>query len=393
MNTTANPPWGRVDFSHNKSFWNRWGHGAALPFRIRNLVAVQSALRDNLIASSLFGGTLRDAFHLGALAPDHDDDLIVSDDDFLKLPKIGIPALEALGFSVIRNTPSILSVLRDGRYIDIHPFDQWPIETVEFLLHGSSMQMHVKSAEILEEKYGPSDPNRLVPGESRTRAHLKSGLQKATELARHGRVSPVGMLLRVSRELRRRLRLKISQKHRSGQLVLLTREDFLQLKIDADSAGNWAWRGQHLRAICNEGETFDDVLARKAVEKPQRPSDIVETPLDRAVEEPVSLSRSFWKRGNNFFYYPFLYGFRHQVLPYHAANLYILSGQRPMLYSAEYFESLPAMTESEIRSFLRSNPIEITNGAVTSGRHRAAAMLGRLHRGEVYIELAAVVKQ
>ena len=45
------------------------------------------------------------------------------------------------------------------------------------------------------------------------------------------------------------------------------------------------------------------------------------------------------------------------------------------------------MTDDEIISFLKDNPIEITNNFITSGRHRVSAMCGRMIKGKKYLPL------
>ena len=47
------------------------------------------------------------------------------------------------------------------------------------------------------------------------------------------------------------------------------------------------------------------------------------------------------------------------------------------------------MTEVEIGQFLKSNPIEISNNAIVSGKHRAFAMIGRIINGKEYIKFRA----
>ena len=93
-----------------------------------------------------------------------------------------------------------------------------------------------------------------------------------------------------------------------------------------------------------------------------------------------------------FFAAPVLYGFRHLVMPYRGANLYINRGLSPSLFSSQYFESLAQMTDEEIELFLSLHPLEVTDDYLTSGRHRASAMLGRLLRGEPYIPFSVVVR-
>ena len=43
------------------------------------------------------------------------------------------------------------------------------------------------------------------------------------------------------------------------------------------------------------------------------------------------------------------------------------------------------MNEEELRTFLKDNPIEVTNNCVTSGKHRVYAMIGRIAKGKDYI--------
>ncbi len=46
------------------------------------------------------------------------------------------------------------------------------------------------------------------------------------------------------------------------------------------------------------------------------------------------------------------------------------------------------MTDVEIGVFLRANPVTARKGSLIAGRHRAAAMFGRLLREETYIPVA-----
>ena len=55
------------------------------------------------------------------------------------------------------------------------------------------------------------------------------------------------------------------------------------------------------------------------------------------------------------------------------------------LYSADYYKELEIMTDSEIEQFLKENPIEITLNFITSGKHRVAAMIGRILENKDYI--------
>ena len=382
---TDNALWGAVDFAHNKSFWKRWGHDAALPFRVRNLFDLQLILLELSIPSCLFGRTLRDALNIGALMPDHDDDLLIDRENFPALIVRGGSKFLASGFEVIRNSSSIISLCRDGRYIDIHPFDREIEGVPQVALHGFQFHIHQDSREILREKYGDYlDATGQVVSPRISVSTALAGLVKSARFALLSTTNFRGALRRVLSELRRRLRPARSVGASQNIPTALSVDEFLDLKVDADDARNWDWRGAHLKKAINRGETFGQALSRLRNNPEFLEGGAVETPLDYPVEEPVNLSRSFWKRGNNFFIYPFLFGFRHLVVPYHAANLYILAARGPRLYSRQYYEALPAMSVPEIKLFLRNNPIEVTRGAVTSGRHRAMAMFGRIFRDEGY---------
>ena len=72
------------------------------------------------------------------------------------------------------------------------------------------------------------------------------------------------------------------------------------------------------------------------------------------------------------------------VTPYKDANEYIKQDNDVKLYSAKYYEELEIMTDDEIELF-KENPIEVTLDFVTSGKHRVAAMIGRILENKGYI--------
>lgn len=377
--------WDETDFELNKFFWSRWGNDSSLPFRMRNLNNVQLVLQENQISSWLYGNTLRDFIIRQSLGSDHDDDIMISFSKLQDIPESVIHQLETHGFSLIRKEPEIWSVFRDGRYLDIHPANLESHVTLESRLHGVTVWIHKDSDAILERKYPKS-----------------SRIQQALSLI----VAAINLAFRPPRKLnwveiweRKREKWKKVAIGRIAKLVRyrktrpLSLREFLALKMDEDNSVNWSWRGSHLTKLLNQGESIGAMLERLKQNDSNLIEGIEETPLDSPVEEPLHLSRAFWKRGNNFFLYPFLYGFRHLVMPYHAANLYILAGRGPSLYSRDYFIDLTPMTDEEVRRFLSQNPIEIKRGSITSGRHRATAMAGRLHRGETYIPIHARVQR
>ena len=383
--------WGGADFDLNKAFWRHWGHDAALPFRVRNLVDLTELLRERRVSSWLYGGSLRDVFTNGALSVDHDDDVMCELGDLANLPRKFFADLKAHGFSVIRNSTDMISVSRDGRYIDIHPCDRSSLGTIAVHAHGVYLVIHEESEEILRKKYKPRfSIDGLFSAPVTILVFFRESLNKLNKLRQQPEVNFADICILSFRELRRVLSRATPSMHRAKRSMELSMEDFLALKIDADASLNWDWRGAHLAKVVTKGETFGQAIQRIKNDPSSLDSFVTETPLSNTVEEPINISRSFWKTGNNFFLFPFLFGYRHLVVPYHAANLYIRAKRGPELYSKQYFEALPVMSDAEIATFLRENPLEITRGALSSGRHRAIAMAGRLYRGEPYIPLFAV---
>ena len=87
------------------------------------------------------------------------------------------------------------------------------------------------------------------------------------------------------------------------------------------------------------------------------------------------------------FIYPIYFEFRKNVVPYKKANDYISKNKTPNIYSYEYYENLPSMSDEEVVKFLEKNPIEITNNYITSRRHRVSAMCGRIINGKDYLPI------
>jgi hypothetical protein len=319
-----------------------------------------------------FGRTLRDLHATNSLQEDHDDDMLVNLDSPQQIAQTLSNSLAKSGFEIIRENNQMVSISRHNRYIDLHPAGkESPISTVEIMAHGATLEIRIDSEKILAAKYGSE-----VVQVPETRASLRANLARTLESARRH-------IYRVSSG---------SKKNPPARrLVRLSEDQFLSLRFEQSDANNWSWREQHLAALVEKGETLRETLARFSTQSFSEISRTIrEVPTASPFPEPINLARDFWKMGNNFFIYPFLYGFRHQVMPYAGANLYILSGIEPRLYTKEYYAQLPEMSESEIERFLQDRPLEITNNAFSSGRHRVAAMLGRLWRGEPYLPVHAL---
>lgn len=366
--------WSAVDFQLNKQFWKTWGPSAALPFRLRNLIDVQNLLWDNLgVGTSLYGTTLRHAINHRALKADHDDDLVCASDSIEKVKFWLRENCRSTGFSVIREEPGLISIERDGRYIDVRAS---PISLTGFVtseLHGLPFSFAQNFTDLLDDKYGVG---RWATGDVAS--------PTTNPKSRGAKASRGGHLLESLRFF------WPAKPEGSRELRVLSEQEFLSLKIDAPDALNWDWRGSHLAPLMMPGQTFEDALeALSGTTETDLLRSLSEVDTSQPFTEPLNISRRFWKSGSNLFAYPFLYGFRHGVMPYSASNLYILAGLKPDLFTESYFESLPAMSEGEIKNFLRENPIEVVDGCITSGRHRATAMLGRIWHGRGYIPVWA----
>jgi hypothetical protein len=169
----------------------------------------------------------------------------------------------------------------------------------------------------------------------------------------------------------------------------LTYNNFRNLQFEPKNSINWLLRKNHLYLLSDNKKYFSikSIVShlRKNDNLTKKLKKIVEVDTREVFDEPIHLNRNFWESGNNFFIYSAYFEFRKNVVPYKGSNNYIESNPSTMLYSYEYYENLDKMNDNEIREFLINNPIEITNRHITSGRHRVAAMIGRLAKNKPYI--------
>ncbi len=166
-------------------------------------------------------------------------------------------------------------------------------------------------------------------------------------------------------------------------------KNFHKLDFEPLDSVNWLLRKNHLNVLTENKKHIsvgsiinylkdDDFFTKKI-------NNINEVDTSTPFSEPIHLNRDFWESGNNFFIYPAYFEFRKNVVSYKNSNEYIRNVTFPQLYSFDYYENLDKMSDEEITEFLINNPIEITNRHITSGRHRVAAMMGRMVRNKPYI--------
>jgi len=120
--------------------------------------------------------------------------------------------------------------------------------------------------------------------------------------------------------------------------------------------------------------------------------EVKETDTRKSFYSNNNFDKKFWQSGNNYFIYNIKYQFREGVINYQNVNEYIEGINKPMLYSKTYYESLKPMPENEIKKMLIKNSIEIEDCAITSGKHRAFAMVGRIISNQPYIPFWAIIK-
>jgi hypothetical protein len=284
--------------------------------------------------------------------PDHDDDVATFLTNKDLVHRKAYPMLKRRGFQAIRNNDDFFSVIRNNRYIDICFFRK----------NGEKIGY---TGKWFPEHYFKQFSSVPYAGRNYPVPH------------------PADALLREMYPQERPVKQKS---------VPLSREEFLNCKIEDDNSINWTLRAPHLNAITENGKITKVVDIIDCFSNPNKiealkDAWIVETDTSRPFSDPINLCEPFWQTGNNFFFYSIYYGFRKNVLPYMKANEYIKQGTTPLLYTGDYYECLEPMSYKEIETFLAEKPIVVENGCITHGQHRACAMIGLLAAGNEYVPL------
>lgn len=167
------------------------------------------------------------------------------------------------------------------------------------------------------------------------------------------------------------------------------------MMIEPLDSPNWYWRKPHLDIVTDNGRCIKvkDIIEHIKTNYSKLIQGVEETDTSRPFKKNHNYDMRFWHSGNNFFIYNVAYEFRKNVTAYHDADNYIANKQLPILYSAEYYESLKMMSETEINKFLCSNLIEVHKNSCISGKHRVFAMIGRLVKDKSYIPIIAYIKK
>ena len=359
---------------------------AELTTRHENIEMLSQVLKECSIPFWIHGKTLLGIVRDKQLiTEDHDDDIGVFAEHRTDVCARAYPRLREHGFQAIRCNDAMLSVIRDDRYIDICFFKQkkgkigygkkwFPKEYFKafdsVIFHQRQYPIPCQTEELLTLMYPSTAPNQ--------------GKTLADRLYR-----PIKKIKRKIKKTRKWIKESLLKKDVIRQI---SQAEFLALKLEADNAVNWTLRAPHLNIITDKGRTTQiaDIIAfLKDADRLQtiKETAIIETDMTEVFAEPVNFNHKLWKSRNNFLFYCIYYGFRRDVVAYDQMNAYIATTRDPMLYSAAYFESLDEMDDTEIRTFLKDNPIILGKSAVAHGKHRACAMIGRLIRGQTYVPL------
>ena len=390
--------WTKHDFKINHIYWKKLGYHKSLPVRISNLRDAVEIFRDNEIICWLQGRTLEGVFNNSKLPPDHDDDLGVFSRDRGKIENIIFPIFDKTGFVKIRNTDSIVFFYRDGRYIDICFFREnggkmgygtkWFSKSYfdyfdKIDLYGVIFSLPNNSELLLREMY-PVKANRWSPGKLPGIGRIKNYYTRVF----------LKILFLLPHWLR--IIIRVGGWPVGVNYKKISFDKFSRLRIEPPDSFNWRWRKRHLDIVTANGkyQTVGEIIDYFGTDENGKVSELMETveetKTDKPFDRPHNHNPLFWSSGNNYFIYCIAFEFRSGVVPYSKANEYIESGHRPMLFTREYYNSLRQLTDREITNLLRSHPIEILEGSVTSGKHRIFAMIGRIIKKKNYIPFWAV---
>jgi hypothetical protein len=389
--------WCKYDFEVNKHYWIKQGVYKAQGIRMRNLTDIKIVFEKNQFKYCLIGKTLVSAVMFKKLQDDHDDDVGIFEEDLDLFQRVILPELFRKDFYVVRDTPGIISILRDHRYIDI-----CILRKKKNIIYYNKKSFPIKFFKNFDTVYledqkfiSPCNPKKLINiiyNQKASFIFLKTILNNILKPSSY-------------KKLYKKCALNLFNKlwHVSPSTTLwnvflwlagykvekLTCVQFKKLMIEPEDSFNWKWRKPHLDLVTNHAKykcinQIIDYMKKNGVLRHLK-NEIVETKTDIPFYEPHNYDKTFWQSGNNYFIYCILYKFKNNVVPYDDANSYIKSNKQPYLYTSKYYESLSDMNDTEIEVMLKNKPIEVYNHAITSGKHRAFAMIGRLTSSEDYI--------
>lgn len=375
--------WDSLDFYLNKLLWSHRGSDKSINIRVNNLKEISSIFNEEKLTFFLEGRTLENiVLHDNLLVSDHDDDIGIFKNNINILKDNVIPKLIKLGFKIIRSNSDMISIIKDDRYIDICFFEIKEKNTIGYGEKIFDEKYYLSFDKIKFEDEYFNTPNDC---ENYLKIRYQNKGIKLKEILRK-----IKWFLKIPFKLFSRVQNIILSREK-----LITQKKFENLYVESNNAVNWKLRKPHMDIVTNNGKNIKikDIIKyfkeqnnlNKILNK------VIETKMTCVFSDPIHIDRSFWQTGNNYFIYCIKYQFMKGVVPYNETNNYISKDKTPELYTKDYFESLEPFSEKELKTFLENNPIEITKGAITSGRHRVYAMIGRLIDNKAYVPFKAKV--
>jgi len=284
-----------------------------LQIRRGNLETLSLVLKDCGIPFWIQGKTLLGAIRdKQFIIDDHDDDIGIFSEHQQCVCSNVYTKLKEQGFQAIRCGDTMLSIIRNNRYIDICFFkksenkigydEKWfpkeffnEFDTVQF--YGKYYSVPSNADDLLTIMY-PIQPDK---------SNILTTIYK-----------PIKKIKRKIKRAGKRFKAKLFQKK---IITKMTFERFICCKIEADTAKNWVLRGPHLDLITDNGKIrkIGDIIKYfKSNSKLDyiKNNFVVETETSEPFEEPINLNSEFWQTGNNYLFYCIYYGFRKNIASY-----------------------------------------------------------------------------
>ena len=366
--------------------------------RADNLLIIKSIFDKQKLKFWLSGWTLLYAYKADRLSELPFDEIGVFSSNFLPQKDLILNHLIANRFKVIKDTIYVTKIQKDGLVIDINKYffnqkyclyNEIKLPNFHFKkfynlnFFGNNFNIPSKTNDLISFVYFPSKLEKLL---RIFRSHIFKNLSPYKyyfEFYQYIIGKSPFFLNNIIRKVLMKDKIIIKR---------LSLEEFKNLKFNSNEF-DLIFRSKHFEPVIksNKHITIGEIINSLSIEGKleEVKKTIEETYTENEFNEPIYYSRKFWQTGNNFFFYPIYFGFRKNVIPYEKSNQYISNRFKPSLFTHDYFISLKKMTDSEIRALLYKNPIEIKNKGFASGRHRVAAMIGRIVRNETYIPISA----
>lgn len=364
--------WDEIDSFLYYDFWHRSGHETSKKIRSENLNSFIKKLQSENIKFFLHRSTIFNILeNIEYDLKAYSECLIIEK----KNTQLLLSILKNSDFQIVYFDNNNLKIIRKNRLLEIYLKSEPKLfnKVSELTLFENRVSIYKK--EIILFKL-ISRPKKLLNRILSKLKVVKLNIYKSKETF-------------IFKKHFKAKNLKLNEIHK------LNLQSFLNLKIESKYSASWIVRKKHLDIVTSNKKhlVVKDII--KFLKKDNNLDKLVknvdESRIEKEILGSVSHSKYFWNAGNNYFLFSSYFEFRKNIVPYKKVNDYINSDNNELIYTKKYYEKLELMDEFEIKEFLDKNPIEITNNCITSGKHRAFAMIGRLVRDKEYISFSAKI--